>query len=159
MLRSLVGSEMCIRDRYKNDLPKAIDVLDNLISLSSINRYVRANSKISLADYYLMQGEIWESTLLYSQVEKDFKEEHLGEVSRYRNAKLAYYAGEFAWAQEQFDILESATSRLISNDAIDMSVFIVDNMGLDTTDVPLKMFAEAELLTCLLYTSPSPRDS
>ncbi len=132
---------------YKNDLPKAIDVLDNLISLSSINRYVRANSKISLADYYLMQGEIWESTLLYSQVEKDFKEEHLGEVSRYRNAKLAYYAGEFAWAQEQFDILESATSRLISNDAIDMSVFIVDNMGLDTTDVPLKMFAEAELLT------------
>jgi len=28
-----------------------------------------------------------------------------------------------------------------------MSVFIMDNMGLDTTDVPLKMFAEAQLLT------------
>lgn len=132
---------------YKNDLPKAITVLDNLVQLSSIDRYVKANSKISLADYYLMQGEIWESTLLYSQVEKDFKEEHLGEVSRYKNAMLAYYAGEFAWAQEQFDILESATSRLISNDAIDMSVFIMDNMGLDTTDVPLKMYAEAQLLT------------
>ena len=132
---------------YKNDLDKAITVLDDLVQLSSIDRYVKANSKISLADYYLMQGEIWESTLLYSQVEKDFKEEHLGEVSRYKNAMLAYYAGEFAWAQEQFDILESATSRLISNDAIDMSVFIMDNMGLDTTDVPLKMFAEAQLLT------------
>ena len=132
---------------YKNDLPKAINILDELIQLTSINKYVRANSKISLADYYLMRGEIWESTLLYSQVEKDFKEEHLGEVSRYRNAMLAYYAGEFQWAQEQFDILESATSRLISNDAIDMSVFIMDNMGLDTTDVPLKMFAESELLT------------
>ena len=132
---------------YKNDLPKAITVLDDLIELSSINKYVKANSKISLADYYLMQGEIWESTLLYSQVEKDFKEEHLGEVSRYKNAMLAYYAGEFGWAQEQFDILESATSRLISNDAIDMSVFITDNMGLDTTDVPLKMYAESQLLT------------
>jgi len=132
---------------FKNDLPKAITVLDDLVQLSSINKYVKANSKISLADYYLMQGEIWESTLLYSQVEKEFKEEHLGEISRFKNAMLAYYAGEFAWAQEQFDILESATSRLISNDAIDMSVFIMDNMGLDTTDVPLKMFAEAQLLT------------
>ncbi len=132
---------------YKNDLPKAISVLDELVALSSINKYVKANSKISLADYYLMQGDIWESTLLYSQVEKDFKEEHLGEISRFKNAMLAYYAGEFAWAQEQFDILESATSRLISNDAIDMSVFIMDNMGLDTTDVPLKMFAESQLLT------------
>ncbi len=132
---------------YKNDLPKAIAVLNNLVELSSINRYVKANSKISLADYHLMMGDIWESTLLYSQVEKDFKEEHLGEISRFKNAMLAYYAGEFAWAQEQFDILESATSRLISNDAIDMSVFIMDNMGLDTTDVPLKMFAEAELQT------------
>ena len=132
---------------YKNDLPAAIVVLENLVELGSINKYVRANSKIALADYYLMGGEIWDATLLYSQVEKDFKEEHLGEVSRFKNAMLAYYAGEFGWAQEQFDILESATSRLISNDAIDMSVFIMDNMGLDTTDIPLKMFADAELLT------------
>jgi len=36
---------------------------------------------------------------------------------------------------------------LISNDAIDMSIFIMDNMGLDTTDIPLKMFSESELLT------------
>jgi TolA-binding protein len=28
-----------------------------------------------------------------------------------------------------------------------MSVFITDNMGLDTTDIPLKMFSESELLT------------
>ena len=132
---------------HKNDLPAAIKVLDELVALSSIKKNTKANAKIALADYNLMQGEIWEATLLYSQVEKDFKEEHLGEVSRFKNAMLAYYAGEFAWAQEQFDILESATSRLISNDAIDMSVFIMDNMGLDTTDIPIKMFAEAELLT------------
>jgi len=28
-----------------------------------------------------------------------------------------------------------------------MSIFIMDNIGLDTTDVPLKMFSEAELFT------------
>ena len=132
---------------YKNDLSAAIKVLEELINISSINKYVRANSKISLADYYLMQGEIWEATLLYSQVEKTFREEYLGEISRFKNAKLSYYAGNFEWAQIQFDILKAATSKLIANDAIELSVFIMDNMGLDTTDVPLKMFAEAELLT------------
>ncbi len=132
---------------YKNDLNSAIKILNQLISLESINNYVKADSKISLADYYLMIGEIWEATLLYSQVEKDFTEEYMGEVARFKNAQLFYFAGNFEWAQEQFNILKSATSRLISNDAIDLSVFIMDNMGLDTTDIPLKMFAEAELLT------------
>lgn len=132
---------------YKNDLSSAITVLDSLIQLETINQYVKADSKISLADYYLMEGEIWEATLLYSQVEKQFKEEYLGEMARFKNAQLYYFAGNFGWAQEQFDILKSATSRLISNDAIDMSVFIMDNMGLDTTDLPLKYFAESELLT------------
>ncbi len=132
---------------YRNDLDNAIVVLKDLVELKSVGRFVRANSKISLADYYLMQGDIWEATLLYSQVEKDFKEEYLGEVARFKNAKLFYYAGNFEWAQEQFSILKAATTRLISNDAIDMSIFIMDNMGLDTTDIPLKMFSEAELLT------------
>jgi len=132
---------------YRNDLNAASIVLNDLIKLESINVYVKANAKLALADYYLMQGDIWEPTLLYSQVEKDFKEEYMGEVARFKNAQLYYYAGNFAWAQEQFDILKAATSRLIANDAIDMSVFIMDNMGLDTTDIPLKIFSEAELLT------------
>jgi len=59
---------------------------------------------------------------------------------------LSYYNGDFEWAQEQFGILKYATSRLISNDAIDMAVFIMDNLGLDTTPVPMQMFAEADLL-------------
>jgi len=131
----------------KNDMSKAVTVLEDLVKLSSIDKSTKSMSKISLADYYLMRGEIWEATLLYSQVDKDFEEGYAGELARFKNAMLFYYAGEFAWAQEQFDILESATSKLISNDAIDMSVFIMDNMGLDTTDVPLKLFAEAQLLT------------
>ena len=50
-------------------------------------------------------------------------------------------------AQEQFKILKGATSKLISNDAIDMSVFILDNLGMDTTEVTLQIFAAAELLS------------
>ncbi len=43
-------------------------------------------------------------------------------------------------------MLKASTSELISNDAIDLSVFITDNYGLDTTTVPMEMFARADLL-------------
>ncbi len=131
---------------YQNDLTSAITTLNELIEYPGLNNYVKANAKLNLADYYLMTGEIWESTLLYSQVDKEFREDHLGEKARFKNAKLSYYIGDFQWAQEQFDILKSATTKLISNDAIDLSVFIMDNANLDTTYAPLALFAEAELL-------------
>ncbi len=131
---------------YMDELSSAIAILQELIEYPGLNNYVKANAKLDLADYYLMSGEVWESTLLYSQVDKEFREDHLGEIARFKNAKLSYYIGDFEWAQEQFDILKSATSRLISNDAIDLSVFIMDNANLDTTYAPLALFAEAELL-------------
>jgi TolA-binding protein len=93
-----------------------------------------------------MQGEIWEATLLYSQVDKAFKEDLLGHEARFRNARLSYYAGDFQWAQAQFDILKSSTSKLIANDALDLSVFIMDNLGLDTTETAIKLYADADLL-------------
>lgn len=132
---------------YLNDLDKAISLLDTMIQYPGINKHVQARGKISLADFYLMQGEIWESTLLYSQVDKAFKDDLLGQEARFRNAKLSYYAGDFAWAQAQFDVLKASTSKLIANDALDMSVFIMDNLGLDTTVAPLMIFSQADLLT------------
>ncbi|NJL74462.1 MAG: tetratricopeptide repeat protein [Saprospiraceae bacterium] len=131
---------------YVNNLDKAIELLSELIEYPGMNRGVLANGKLDLANYYLMQGEIWESTLLYSQVDKEFVEDLLGHEARYLNAKLSYYAGDFQWAQAQFDVLKSSTSKLIANDALDMAVFIMDNLGLDTTTVPLQHYASAELL-------------
>lgn len=131
---------------YLNDMPKAIKILEELINLPNIPRNTLAQAKLNLGDYYLIQEEPWEATLLYSQVDKAFKEDQLGEEARYRNAKLSYYNGDFVWAQKQFDILKSATSRYISNDAIDLSVFIIDNMKGDTVAEALEYFAAAELL-------------
>ncbi len=132
---------------YLNDLDGAIEQLQNMVNFPGVNKFVRANGKISLADFYLMQGEVWESTLLYSQVDKEFREDFLGEKARYRNAMLSYYNGDFQWAQKQFDVLKASTSKLISNDAIDISVFIMDNLGLDTTDVAIGLYSQAELFT------------
>ena len=132
---------------YLNDLDQAISILKELIEIRGANKYVRNNAKLDLGDYYLMKSEIWEATLLYSQVDKELKEGFLGEQARFRNAKLSYFNGDFEWAQSQFDILKASTSKLISNDAIDLSVFITDNLGLDSTAYPLELYARAELLS------------
>ncbi len=132
---------------YVNELDTAILILEELKGFGGLHPEVIARAKLSLGDYYLMNGDRWEASLLFSQIDKEFKEGVVGEFARYRNAKLSYYSGDFEWAQEQFKILKGATSKLISNDAIDMSVFILDNLGMDTTEATLQMFATAELLT------------
>ncbi len=131
---------------YLNDLSKAIKLLDEMIQFPHLNPNVQARGKISLADFYLMQGERWEATLLYSQVDKKYKDDILGHEARFRNAKLSYYAGEFQWAQTQFDVLKASTSKLIANDALDLSIFIMDNLGLDSVARPMELYAEADLL-------------
>ena len=143
-----IVAELANLEAYQlDDLDGAITNLERMLKYPGVNKYVKANGKISLADFYLMKSEIWESTLLYSQVDKEFKEDYLGEKARHRNAMLSYYNGDFQWAQKQFDVLKASTSKLISNDAIDISVFIMDNLGLDTTDVAISLYAQAELLT------------
>lgn len=131
---------------YLNDLPKAIGILDGVVGAPGVDGVVQANAKLALADYYLMTDEVWESTLLYSQVDKKFKEDLLGHEARFRNARLSYFRGDFEWAQSQFDVLKASTSRLIANDALDLSVFIMDNLGLDTSALALQTYADAELL-------------
>ncbi len=144
---ALIVSELAMLEAlYINDLPKAISLLEEVVNLPGINNYIQANAKLDLGDYFLMQGEVWEATLLYSQVDKAFVEELLGQDARFRNAKLSYYNGDFEWAQTQFDILKTSTSKLIANDALDLSIFIMDNLGLDSNAHALGEFAKAELL-------------
>ena len=131
---------------YINDLDSATALLVEMIEFPGIQNQLQAEAKIALGDYYLMQGERWEATLLYSQVDKDYQDDVLGQTARFKNAKLSYYMGDFEWAQAQFSILKASTSKLIANDALDLSVFILDNLGLDSTALPMYMFANADLL-------------
>ena len=93
-----------------------------------------------------MRGDPWEAILLYSQVEKDFKENPIGHEAKFRRAKISYFQGEFDWAQAQLDVLKASTSKLIANNAMDLSLLITDNMGLDTSSQAMQMYARAEFL-------------
>jgi len=131
---------------YLQNLPKSIALLEELKNIPGLRPNMVAQTKINLGDYYLMSGDIWESTLLYSQVDKAFKEDTIGQEARFKNARLSYFNGDFQWAQAQFDVLKSSTSKLIANDALDLSVFIMDNLNLDTTSDAISLYSAAELL-------------
>ncbi|MBL7815090.1 MAG: tetratricopeptide repeat protein [Saprospiraceae bacterium] len=131
---------------YLQNLDKAVALLEEVIEFPMVDKEVQSKAKLSLGDFYLIRGERWEATLLYSQVDKLYKDDILGHEARFKNAKLSYYFGDFDWAKAQFDVLKASTSKLISNDAIDMSVFILDNTGLDSVTTAMEMYAQAELL-------------
>ncbi len=106
----------------------------------------RSELKMYLADILLLQNEVWEATLLYSQIEKAHRNDPIGHEARFRNARLRYFIGEFAWAQTHLDVLKAATSKLIANDALALSLLIRDNLMEDTTGASLRVFARADLL-------------
>ena len=100
--------------------------------------------KLKLADIYLYIDEVWEATLLYSQVDKAMKEAPMGHEARFRNARLRYFIGEFAWAETQLNVLKAATSKLIANDAMSLSLVISDNLEADTSGTELRRLARAD---------------
>ena len=135
-----------IQAYYQDSVPNGIETLNEVINMRGLKGLEKAETKIELADLYLLNDEIWEASLLYSQVEKEFKYDRLGEVAKYKNAKVAFYTGDFYWAQAQLDVLKGSTSKLISNDAMDLSLLITDNVGRDSIIEPLQMYAIADLL-------------
>lgn len=122
---------------------EAIALLTSTIE-QALGKQGQAELKLKLADIYLHQDEVWEATLLYSQVDKSMKEEPLGHEARFKNAQLRYFIGEYIWAESQLKVLKAATSKLIANDAMTLSLVIKDNLEADTTGTELNRLAQAD---------------
>lgn len=131
---------------YLNDLQSAADVLYDILDLEKLPARQRDEVKLDLGDLLLVAGDVWEASLLYMQVEKANKQDVLGSMAKFRNAKLSYYNHDFEWAKSQLDVLRSSTSKLIANDAMELSLLISDNMEQDSTFDMLEIFADADLL-------------
>lgn len=102
----------------------------------------KAVLKMKLADIYLFTDEVWEATLLYSQIEKALKNEPIAHEARFKNTQLRYFIGEFEWANAALKVLTAATSKLVANDAMTLSLTISDNLEYDT--IGLQRIAKAD---------------
>lgn len=134
--------------RYLHQLDSAIALLEEVIADQHVQKELVVQAKLDLGDYYIMNGEHWESTLLYTQVEKDYKGTALGEEAKFRNARLAYFKGDFDWALTILKIVKGNTFELVSNDAILLATFISDNYNQDYEEdkAAMKNFSNMDLL-------------
>ncbi len=131
---------------YLDEKDSAIIMLDQAIAMGKSDQQFVDKCKLDKGDVYLLKNEPWESTLLYSQVEKSEKDDLLGYEAKLRNAKLYYYKGDFTVAKGVLDVLKMATTREIANDAEQLSMLILDNTGLDSTENAMRDYAAIDLL-------------
>jgi tetratricopeptide (TPR) repeat protein len=143
---SLIIEMSHIQAFYNDNASKAIEELNAALNLPGITDIQKSEIKMKLADIQVLHGDIWEASLLYMQVENDFKFETIGQEAKFKNARIFYYDGEFDFAQSQLNILKESTSKLIANDAMKLSVMITDNYGLDSNYQAMWWFAQGDLL-------------
>ena len=130
---------------YLNQPKEAIQVLTGGLAMAGINMQQISAMKAELADLYVYSGDLWEAVISYSQVVESNKSTQLGDDVKLKRAKLGYYMGNFKWAKAQLDVLRASTSKLIANDAMDLSLFISENLESDSLAAPLKIFAHSDL--------------
>ncbi len=125
---------------------QAINLLERYIDPTTHLRKISlAKVKMTLGDVLLSRGDVWTSELLYAQVEKDFTEEELGQFAKFKRAELSFFRGDFDWASMQLEVLKSATTQLISNDAMELALVIIDNLGIDSNYSALTWYGKALL--------------
>lgn len=122
----------------KSILKKVLDM--------SINRTQIAEIKMELADILLFEEKFNQALIYYSQIESDGNNSPIGQEANLKIAKTSYYKGDFKWANHQLEVLKSASTQLIANDALDLFLLISDNTVEDSTQVALKKFSHADFL-------------
>lgn len=131
---------------YGNQAQMAINRLTTALDIQGLTDMQRAEVKMALADIHVLHGDVWEASLLYMQVDEEFKYENIGHEAKFKNARIFYYDGEFNFAQSQLDVLKQGTSQLIANDAMKLSLLITENFGLDSNYIAMHWFAQGDLL-------------
>jgi len=143
---NLIKALANIKALYLNKTEESTTLLENTIKANLLSPLQVAECKLLLGDILLYNSDPWGATVYYAQVEKAFDNEPIGHEAKFKKAKLAYYTGDFLWAQAQLDVLKASTSKLIANDAFSLSLFISSNLTTDSTSVPLRMYSKSELL-------------
>ena len=129
----------------KNDPTHAVDILKKCLELP-LNARGTAFIKLALGDILVYDQKFNEALIYFSQIQKNLKNDVLGQNARFKVAQTSFYKGDFDWALTQLKVLRGSTSQLIANDAMQLSLLISDNSLEDSTQTALKRYARADLL-------------
>lgn len=129
----------------QKDTETAKFILKNALEMP-LKREEIAEVKMDLADILLLEEKFNQALIYYAQVENEGGNSPTGQEASLRVAKTSYYKADFKWAEHQLNVLKSASTQLIANDAMDLYLLISDNTVADSTQTALKKFARADYL-------------
>ena len=130
---------------YAGEKDAALLLLKNASSSATLTAIMKSELKMLQADIELLKGNVWDASLLYMQISENFNYETIGNRAKFKSARIFYYEGEFDFAQSQLDVLKQSTSKLLANDALELSIMITDNYGLDSNYIAMAWFSKADL--------------
>jgi tetratricopeptide (TPR) repeat protein len=107
--------------------------------------------RMLLGDILLAEGKSVDAIFKYMEVERAFKGSPLGDQAKYMKGMVAFYTYDFTWALTQFEALKSSTTKLISNDALQMALLITDNSVEDTLYQGLDLLRQSRVLLLQKY--------
>lgn len=128
------------------DYPEAEKLLREALALPGIGIEVKNSIKLGLGDVSVLTGDVWEATLIYSQVERDAEEASVKQEARFRNARLSYFRGDFVWAQAQLNDLKVATDQMLANDALNLSILISEHTQSKVDTTAFQAYARADMM-------------
>jgi tetratricopeptide (TPR) repeat protein len=131
---------------HHNNPDMALKVLSELLE-QPLGRVFEAKVKLKQGDIYMQQGLFNKALLIYTQVQLDFPNHALGYLATYKIAQASFFKGDIEWAHNQLKVIKSIHSDLISNDAIDLDMLIINNIQEnDSLQKPLKEMARVKYL-------------
>ncbi len=75
---------------HLHDYQSSETLLKEALALPGISIIDKGEIKIELANVYVLQSKVWDASLLFMQVEKEFKYDPIGHTAKFNNAKIYY---------------------------------------------------------------------
>ena len=132
---------------FNNNKPEeALIILDN--QSKPYQRYdnIMAHKYLLKGDIYLLQQEFTKSFLAYQKAETWSKDQYVTDEAKFKGVKVAFYKGDFKWALEQSKVLKKSVSKWYANNSAELLITLQSSYNSDSSDVPLKLYAKADLL-------------
>lgn len=141
VLLKLAGIEADVFDE-----PDSARVKLNTIIQRFPDHPAAADASFQVGRMHLLAGELNEAFLTFSRLEENLRIGELAEDARFELALIHFYRGDFVSAQNLVEALKENTSTDVANDAIELKLLLLENMGPDSLNSPLSLFADASRL-------------
>lgn len=93
------------------------------------------------------QNRLEDARIQFSRLLTRLRTGDLADLARYELAQLHFYQGDFDAADSFTRAMQENTSTDVANDAIEMKVLLIESMGPDSLNTPLRRFARIQLLS------------